>query len=129
MCVCTVARGPEVNQRPSSVTLPSGFNPPERSHEKTLLESPYSSGSLASRDKFRTFLRNIESHKAVKGFEPGLQPINAVSQRPSAVATLLDIYFVTGIVLSAYHTLFHLTFSRQVTNAHDTDRKFEAQRS
>lgn len=63
-----------------------------------------------------------------ESFESILRPVNAVSQLPSSSVTLLNIYPVTGIVLSALYPLFYLIFFGHVPQAYDTDGKFGAPR-
>lgn len=54
--------------------------------------------------------------------------MNVVSQLPSLPVTLLSVYSVAGIVLSALYPLFYLIFFGCVTYSYDTDGKFGAPR-
>lgn len=61
-------------------------------------------------------------------FDSILRPVNTEAQLPSLPVTLLSVYSVTGIVLSALYPLFYLIFFGPVTYAYDTDGNLGAPR-
>ena len=123
-----------MDKRPSSVTIPSG-----------IVQIWYSkNGSLKKKNTLsrisRLFWRLNQSGQIEKvsqecrltqsnaSSDSVLRPVNVESQLPSLPVTLLSVYSVTGIVLSALYPLFHLIFFGPVRYAYDTDGNFGAPR-